>query len=452
MDVPPPGEGDVNIGTDIFRGCWIITGIVGLVLIFRLFMKAWVRWSLPQVTAPERVWGVEDLIFFVGYSIDVLHMTLIQLSSNWGLGRHFFYLTPEEKVQALRFDYASQPTAVAAAMVSRAGMTWFLYQCFAASDLRLRLTIILCMMVQIIVNSVTIVQIVVQCGPHPYRPSDRTRYFHYMWDPLPKDGSVKCQDPSVQTTIGFVQGGFNTVIDFFLAVIAAFELWQFFIQTLKRNPDVSVWSQFRKLNSSMRSRRIWQTVTLSGPLILSGVASIVKTYLLKSLGDRLDFTYNIVSFILWVKIENYSILIATCAPVIRLFLRTFVDQRRESRGGRYFRSSSYSSHYNNREKKPSQSSGSTGMTVVEMADINKTDGNSNWDRRSSERTIQAQQSDPDIELTSAGHVTVKTDIVVRVHEEGSPSTSDGSPGSGSGSSERTKERFGYFLSRYSSTE
>lgn len=68
------------------------------------------------------------------------------------------------------------------------------------------------------------------------------------------------------------------MIDFFLAVIAAFELWQFFIQTLKRNPDVSVWSQFRKLNSSMRSRRIWQTVTLSGPLILSGVASIVKTY------------------------------------------------------------------------------------------------------------------------------------------------------------------------------
>lgn len=55
-------------------------------------------------------------------------------------------------------------------MVSRAGMTWFLYQCFANSDRRLRLTIIVCMMVQIIVNSVTIVQIVIQCGPHPYRP------------------------------------------------------------------------------------------------------------------------------------------------------------------------------------------------------------------------------------------------------------------------------------------
>lgn len=128
--------------------------------------------------------------------------------------------------------------------------------------------------------------------------SDRTKYFHYMWDPLPEDGSVKCQDPSVQTTVGFVQGGkisplphtvimqaniylfagFNTIIDFFLAVTATFELWQFFLQTLKRNPDVSAWSQFRRLNSSVWSRRIWQTVTLSGPLVLSGIASIVKTY------------------------------------------------------------------------------------------------------------------------------------------------------------------------------
>lgn len=37
--------------------------------------------------------------------------------------------------------------------------------------------------------------------------ADRTKYFHYMWDPLPSDGSVKCQSPHVQTTIGYVQGG-----------------------------------------------------------------------------------------------------------------------------------------------------------------------------------------------------------------------------------------------------
>lgn len=42
-------------------------------------MKAWIRWNLPKVTAPERVWGLEDVIFFFGYALDALHMTLIQL-------------------------------------------------------------------------------------------------------------------------------------------------------------------------------------------------------------------------------------------------------------------------------------------------------------------------------------------------------------------------------------
>jgi len=71
--------------------------------------------------------------------------------------------------------------------------------------------------------------------------------------------------------------GFNTIIDFILAVIAGMELWQFFLRTLHRE-NLPFWSQFRKINSTVRSRRLWQTITLCGPLILSGAASIVKTY------------------------------------------------------------------------------------------------------------------------------------------------------------------------------
>ena len=78
-----------------------------------------------------------------------------------------------------------------------------------------------------------------------------------------------------------IPAGFNTVIDFFLAVLAAVELWQFFLRTLHRNPHTSFWSQFCKISGTVRSRRIWQTITLSGPLLLSGCASIVKTYVNK---------------------------------------------------------------------------------------------------------------------------------------------------------------------------
>jgi hypothetical protein len=74
-----------------------------------------------------------------------------------------------------------------------------------------------------------------------------------------------------------LSAGFNTIIDFILAVIAGVELWQFFLRTLHRE-NLSFWSQFKKINSTVRSRRLWQTITLCGPLVLSGAASIVKTY------------------------------------------------------------------------------------------------------------------------------------------------------------------------------
>ncbi|KAH8689186.1 hypothetical protein BGW36DRAFT_433950 [Talaromyces proteolyticus] len=440
MDIPPPNEGDINIGTDTFRACWALTGLVGVVLIFRLAMKAWVRWALPQVSAPGRVWGLEDGFFVFGYAADVLHMTLIQHSYIWGLGRHFFYLTPEQRVMSLKWDFASQPAAVAAAMISRTGMMWFLLSCFANSNRRLRISIIICMIVQIVVNSITIVQIVVQCGPNPYRAADRTKYFHYMWDPLPTDGSVVCQSPKVQTTIGFVQGGFNTVIDLYLGCLAAFELWQFFIQTLERNPGVSFWAQFKKINSSVRSRRIWQTMTLCGPLFLSGAASIVKTYLLKSLGDRADFTYNIVSFVLWVKIENYSILIATCAPVIRLFLRSFVDMRREGRYGGYPWSRSHSSNNensnsnsNNRRGKartgPSHDSDDILVSIPEIETEDEKNFVNERIRHENEDSFAVRARDIPLlprnsikpsssrRTIGGGSVTVKTDIVVKVDEE-----------------------------------
>ena len=199
-------------------------------------------------------------------------------------------------------------------MISRTGMAWTLLTCFTASDKRMRLTILACMLVQVVMNTVAVLQMVLQCGPYPYHPvsvfkpttikrnmliegskANRLGYFHYMWDTIPADGSVKCQSPSVQMTIGFVQGGtdtralsmisvltysigLNTVIDLFLATVAAIEAWQFFIQTDNRKPGVSAWSHFRRISGSVRFHWIWQTATFSGPLLLAGAASIVKTY------------------------------------------------------------------------------------------------------------------------------------------------------------------------------
>lgn len=73
------------------------------------------------------------------------------------------------------------------------------------------------------------------------------------------------------------------------------------------------------------------------------------------------------SYWLTARIENYGILIATCAPVIRLFLRTFVDMRREGRYGGYPWSRSHSSNPHN----SNENSSSSGQQEIEMKRGNK---------------------------------------------------------------------------------
>lgn len=53
-------------------------------------------------------------------------------------------------------------------MISRTGMAWTLLTCFA--NRRIHLGIIACIVIQVVINTVVVLQSVLQCGPHPYFP------------------------------------------------------------------------------------------------------------------------------------------------------------------------------------------------------------------------------------------------------------------------------------------
>jgi hypothetical protein len=143
------------------------------------------------------------------------------------------------------------------------------------------------------------------------------------------------------------------------------------------------------------------------------------------------------------RIENYGILIATCAPVIRLFLRTFVDMRRE---GGYPWSRSHSS--NNQGN--SNDENSAGQHEMKPGAFNRRDSfvrprdpdKSLLDDTCPLTTFHDEVENGNQQIGSIGlsnanrshngnntrnsngvNVTVKTDIVVQVDEEmsiGSP--------------------------------
>ncbi|PYI32138.1 hypothetical protein BP00DRAFT_160282 [Aspergillus indologenus CBS 114.80] len=298
---------------------WALSMIAALTLLARYSIKSWIRWAIPKVSSPERLWGIEDLFYFLSYSFDLTQMVLFQQSFDSGLGCPASTLIGSQISDILKYSYIGQIIEVIASTLARIGIMCFLLRCFNGADMRLRVTILICIAVQIIVNLATDLKVLLMCGSSTSHSANRLAYFHYIWDPLPTDGSVVCQRPASQLVTVFVQGGLNTALDFFLAVLAGVQLWRF--PLARKDGSHSFISRFKKLPRGARNRRLWQTAAISGPLLLSGIASLVKTTVCRQLYtvDKFDAMAHAISlFILLVKIENACLLIAPCAPVFRL--------------------------------------------------------------------------------------------------------------------------------------
>ncbi|KAE9368461.1 hypothetical protein N431DRAFT_485976 [Stipitochalara longipes BDJ] len=328
MDIPIPTGGDVDRATGMILACWICTAITGLCLVFRYAAKCWVTFRLSKVKSTDRLWGLEDGLFAAGWLLDAAHMAMLQLSYNAGFGRHFFFLTTSQFSEALRWQVAPQILIIASTTLSRTGLMWFLYKIFGKWNDKVRFFLIGIMILHLLINTTMMLEIVLQCGPNPYRPSNRLSYLHYAWEGPPEDGSVICQPGIVATSgVGFLSGAFNAFADFAIAFIATYEIWQYSI-AMKRKPSPAQY-HFREMNKSFTKRRLWQTATLSSPLILSGVASIIKTVMFGTMPRSMDVTWTLVPFTLWIKIEGYSILIASCAPIVRMFFNFEADERQD---------------------------------------------------------------------------------------------------------------------------
>jgi hypothetical protein len=84
------------------------------------------------------------------------------------------------------------------------------------------------------------------------------------------------------------------------------------------------------------------------------IACIVKTIELKALGDRVDFTYNTIGFVIWFTIEQYIVIIAASIPTIRpLALR--LTRKSRSRNSR--------NSYRSSPRRPSQTPGQDSTDV-----------------------------------------------------------------------------------------
>jgi hypothetical protein len=142
-------------------------------------------------------------------------MIVLTVAWHYGLGQHFIDLTAWEQRHTLRWVVTVETFAIASSTFGRISFALFFMQIIGPRDKVFRWMLHAVIAVQVLVNLITIVQIYAQCGLHA----------RAIWDPAAAAAYGHCQNPLVQTIIGYVQSALNSVCDAVLTIIPVMVLW-----------------------------------------------------------------------------------------------------------------------------------------------------------------------------------------------------------------------------------
>ncbi|KAL2013973.1 hypothetical protein VTN00DRAFT_1498 [Thermoascus crustaceus] len=284
-----PSGGDSDLGPGILIAIWVELGVSGVVLLVRLFAQFRIHRKVV----------LDDYLMIMAWLSQVVNNVLITRAVSWGLGRHAFYLSQEQRMHAVRYEYLAASWAVVAPAFGRISFAVFLLVFLGLLTTVRRIVLWSLIVLQVVANVLAIIVMYAQCSP-----------VSRIWDPT-KPGS--CWSPKIQSDIGFLQGTVNSLTDLLLTVIAI---------TLCISLNIRVCA------------KISLTMIMSLGMVAMA-ASIVKTIELKNLESNDDFTYATGPFAIWYITENNLVIIAASAPKIRpLFVvpRRKREQRDQEQG------------------------------------------------------------------------------------------------------------------------
>ena len=146
---------------------------------------------------------------------EVLHMIFITIARTHGLGRHFATLTPAKQQTAL-FYIACFGESVVTCMFGRLSFATFLLYIIVLTEPKKRVVLWVVIAVQIVITTITIIQIYTRCGIH----------VRALWN-YEAAMKVTCQSEDLQVLVGYIQCSLNSACDLVLTIIPAMFLWTF---------------------------------------------------------------------------------------------------------------------------------------------------------------------------------------------------------------------------------
>ncbi|KAF5872517.1 putative integral membrane protein [Botrytis fragariae] len=266
---------DINIGGKGLAVIWALNAVSITVVIARCMTQ---RFIIRQL-------GLSDALVVVSMGTISSMAALITVQYHYGWGRHYAYLDPFDRIEAMKYNAIGQSFGVMGSTFGRMSFIILMLQLFGTSKLK-HAALWTLFWVQFIPNCVVVVTLYVQCND-----------IRALWD---TSIVSSCWPESYQTYIGYAHTSWNGLTDLFLTCLPATMLWSL----------------------QMNRRTKFGLVFLLSLSLLAFVGVIMKIVYIRVLANRGDYTYNTVPFFVWVQVESNLVVIASSVPLLRpLFVR-----------------------------------------------------------------------------------------------------------------------------------
>jgi len=271
---PGGEEPDYNMGIGLLAYIWTLTGISAVALGLRLFT---VYHVLNRVRAA-------DYVMVASFIFNVAAGAAMTKACQWGLGRHIYYLSPEQIMNVLKYTILLSGPMMLSVMLGRVSFCFFLLSTVGTENL-IRVLLWTALISQVLVNICYIVVQYSSCGSH----------ITALWD---NTVHAKCVPYNTMIDYLYYNSAWNAFTDLFLTVLPAVLLKGLKIQLRKK---------------------IVATILLCVS-VFAFVASVTKCIMIKEMANP-DGTWMIAKLDFWVMGEGHVVIIVASIPVMNSLVK-----------------------------------------------------------------------------------------------------------------------------------
>ncbi|GLA41666.1 hypothetical protein AnigIFM63309_009762 [Aspergillus niger] len=285
----PPAGGDQDRGPALITFFWVEAALAILALSLRFYGRVLVKGL-----------GYDDYVMAFAVSLIVpqaLFVTMAALGNHLaviGGARHLYYLSTEQQLQVVKFDWIAQTFGIAGFAAGKASVALQIQRILGPSRRQINRVRWTRWLLWFIIASTCLF-----CGLDCIFQFAQCNPPRALWEPwIPHT----CWNTSVQTNFALFLSAWNILIDLCLALIPIPIIWR----------------------TSLSLKQRMATCALLGLGLMAAVCGIVKITFLVSLEVREDLTWSTYDLDVWSASELFVIIVCGCIPPMRpIFVRYF---------------------------------------------------------------------------------------------------------------------------------